>query len=640
MPQEIETGLKQRLIGDFFRPAITTWNRLDTRVRKEDFDRSLLAEVRDPLWMLCRQWQFGEFKGEDAGSAVQAKVQLDTSRINRFAVKTEDRTAGGAVSWHPTTPYSDALPLETKVEREALSFAGQDSKTGHLELRIQSGRHWVRLLKQRGLEGFATLFIGRFPFADLANLDELLPAEALEKAHVQSELSAWQTLQALQGRLPDGLQILQEIKKENFDAWVETAPEITSVTEKSNIKQLGQEYAAWFFRVYSQPETGVENAWAPSYLEYQFAVSAPNDENGRSSTTLLAEQYHHGRLDWYSFDVAPKEQLSDDPDATYEASRFKKEEPLAFFPTQIEFNGMPNVRWWAFEDQRTDFGQLRASTTDIAQLVLAEFGLIYGNDWSVVPYNVEAGSICAIKGIIVTDVFGLRTFIRPAINTNDEKQYWNLYKLSIAGTDGQVDHRLFLPPAIGNLQEGKPIEKILLARDEMANMVWGIENTIPGILGTGINGFEAATALSNYFLQQNDQEEDTPLIPNDAKIQFRLGTSVPENWIPFIARHKPGSNREIRLQRAAMPRLTDQDGLSITEPRGQILRTGLDQEQTYFIHEEEVLRAGSIVTRSFQRTRWLDGKVYTWVGRRKQTGRGEGASGLEFDQVVSINANV
>jgi hypothetical protein len=70
-----------------------------------------------------------------------------------------------------------------------------------------------------------------------------------------------------------------------------------------------------------------------------------------------------------------------------------------------------------------------------------------------------------------------------------------------------------------------------------------------------------------------------------------------------------------------------------------ILRTGLDEadgRQAYFIHEEEVPRAGIIVTRTFQRARWFDRKVYTWLGRRKETGRGEGASGLVFDQIVPV----
>jgi hypothetical protein len=82
-PVTIDPELKAILLGDIFRPAITTWNRLEGRPRREDFDRSLRAEIRDPLWMLCRQWQLGEFRGEDAGSAVTAKVQLATAHIDR-----------------------------------------------------------------------------------------------------------------------------------------------------------------------------------------------------------------------------------------------------------------------------------------------------------------------------------------------------------------------------------------------------------------------------------------------------------------------------------------------------------------------------------------------------------------------------
>ena len=47
--------------------------------------------------------------------------------------------------------------------------------------------------------------------------------------------------------------------------------------------------------------------------------------------------------------------------------------------------------------------------------------------------------------------------------------------------------------------------------------------------------------------------------------------------------------------------------------------------------EEEVSRASLRVTQSYRRTRWLDGRAFVWLGARKQTGRGEGASGLAFD---------
>jgi hypothetical protein len=112
---------------------------------------------------------------------------------------------------------------------------------------------------------------------------------------------------------------------------------------------------------------------------------------------------------------------------------------------------------------------------------------------------------------------------------------------------------------------------------------------------------------------------------------------VPESWIPFIPVHVPGSVREVQLQRAALPRIIEgmppAAVLEKVRPRTSLLRQGLPG--TYFLHEEEVPRAGAIVDLAYQRTRWLDGKVFCWYGARKQTGRGEGWSGLAFDQLES-----
>ena len=460
----------------------------------------------------------------------------------------------------------------------------------------------------------------------------------------QSDVKAWQTLLAVKGRLPDGYKLLRAIETRNFSSWVDSR---FSGTTPQLLKDIGQDYQSWFYRLYSQPPASVEDenrekiedAWAPSYLEYQFAVSAPEDESGQQRATLVAEQYHQGHLDWFAFDIDQTAELADLPDEVFPQNSFEQHEPVAFLPSQIEFTGMPNVRFWEFEDRRTDFGSIRAGTADVPLLLLAEFGLVYGNDWTVIPYNLEVGTLADIKGIIVTDVFGIQTLIRPAgVGQGMTWQKWSMYKIRSVGDGVQLDRRLFLPPAVAKIQESNPIEKITFARDEMTNIAWAVEETVPGILGTGIDGFEAATALSSYFLQPESEPVPRPH-PNNAKIQYVLGTSVPENWIPFIARHKPGSNRQIRLQRAALPRLTDSIPDSRVEPRTKILRTGLDvkgEKQAYFVHQEEVPRAGAIVTRSFQRARWFDGRVCTWIGRRKQTGRGEGMSGLVFDQISPL----
>jgi hypothetical protein len=57
---------------------------------------------------------------------------------------------------------------------------------------------------------------------------------------------------------------------------------------------------------------------------------------------------------------------------------------------------------------------------------------------------------------------------------------------------------------------------------------------------------------------------------------------------------------------------------------------------SYYIHEEEIPRAGVRVTKSFQRTRWLNGEVFVWLGMKKKSGRGEGSSGLAFDQIKDV----
>ena len=58
----------------------------------------------------------------------------------------------------------------------------------------------------------------------------------------------------------------------------------------------------------------------------------------------------------------------------------------------------------------------------------------------------------------------------------------------------------------------------------------------------------------------------------------------------------------------------------------------------YFIAEEEVPRAGRTVTRSFQRARWTNGSTFLWIGRSSPVGRGEGSSGLVFDQIDEVRA--
>jgi hypothetical protein len=153
----------------------------------------------------------------------------------------------------------------------------------------------------------------------------------------------------------------------------------------------------------------------------------------------------------------------------------------------------------------------------------------------------------------------------------------------------------------------------------MANMAWAVERVVPSGLGCGINGYAVAAE------EAKGVAAPPALHATQASVRYILGTDVPYNWFPFIPLHVPGSSRSIQLQRARMP------------GADRVRRTAILSPPTpYYINEEEVPRAGKIVTVTCKRSRWLNGATITWIGRRVTTGRGEGSSGPAFDQIVDI----
>jgi len=584
-------------------PGLVLSNRLEGRPRAEAFDRALRAEVRDALWMLTRQWQLGEFRGDDAGSPITAKVRVDTAALDGY------RGGDG-----PDEPFDDGTPLETVVERLPAPFTSAGVEAA-LDLRLLMGRYWLRLVAYLG----ATVRSAYLLVYPVHRPDPDDPADAPICAHPQ----AWSAYQAAAGRLMDGAKLYQHLigggSASDGIAGADAA-----------VDALGERFVAWFDRLIASPRSGGNAAFQPPRLEYRFSATA-------AQRTLVAEEYDQGRLDWYSVDAsAPTPGAPEPPAGPTEKHVF------TMLPTAVTFNGMPNTRWWSFEDGQTNFGDIRPDTTDLAKLLLIEFGLVYANDWFLVPFTVPAGRLATVRGVAVTNVFGERTWVRAA---SSDPARWSLFTLSEAGQPRQpVDLGLAILPTAAKVLDGPPVDEVLVARDELANLVWGIEKAIPLPSGAPAHGAEAAYETLAYFtadyVRRNGHEPTPPPGAEGAHIRYRVMTTVPENWIPFIPVHLDGDVRETQLQRASMPRTFDGDTAPPTpvHPRTWLLRQGLDggAQQPYFLYEEEVSRAGVRVTRAFRRTRWRDGRVWVWLGARKQTGRGEGSSGLAFDGLLDL----
>lgn len=424
-------------------------------------------------------------------------------------------------------------------------------------------------------------------------------------------------MNAVTGKLPDGWTLLEAVNQplgtsNAFAQWVAGAG--FSAAEQDMLVKASEALTAWYKRIYSQPLPSGATAWMPSQLEYGFSLGAPA-ENG-AFTTLTAAQYTGGHLDWYAFDSNDRSAL---PETEQKPAITKPEDVFqSFIPSPVSFKGMPNPRFWMMEDNQTDFGKIDTSPTGLLHLLLAEFGLIYGNDWFLLPYQLSVNSLCRVKRLVVTDTFGQHILIQPAGSGPEANwQRWSMFQLTDGNNKGTDGSLFYLPPAISNMQEGEPVEQVQFLRDEMANMVWAVETVLPSQAGAGVNGNELALK----------EPTDPAFVPVDEAVAIRylLGTTVPENWIPFMPVHMPGSDTEIRLQRARMP--------DAKEPAASVLS---EVPPPYFINEEEIPRAGITVKQTFQRARWAGGATWLWTGREKQTGKGEGWSNLKFDQIADI----
>lgn len=559
-------------------PTVGVWNRLEGRPRTTDFARALRAEVRDPLWLLARQWQLGEFRATDGGSPVTATYSVVASPLTRFRPD-----PGGTPG-----PLPADRPLETVVERRPLPFTSGTEPVS-FDLRLSIGRRWLKLLAGSSVSRrreVAQQYVTRYPIA--------LPSQTSD---IAAHPDVWAGVQAVAGRRMDGFLLYQHIKGGG-----RAADGITGLNNRDRdaLNALGTRLTGWFDGLIDQPDGA--GTWDPRRLEHRFSVAAPVPGGER---VLTAPEYPGGDLDWHAFSTGTG---SLGAAGTTPAALNR-----TVFPAPVRFSGMPLPRWWAVEDGRTNFAAVTPDSTDLARLIFLEFALVYSNDWYLLPCDVPAGTLASVQGLAVTDVFGERRWITPTGTPE-----WQMYTLG-------DQPGLLLPPGTPKVATGPALEEVSLVRDESANMVWGIEQTVRAASGDPRPG-PAVAAETVAFRRRHH----VPALPEDprAPIAYDLMTSVPENWIPFIPVHVPGDNRGVQLRRAAMPNEVD---ATPVRPRTALLREGLDAGQAYFINEEEVPRTGTRLTAAYNRTRTRSGRVAVWLTTHRDTGRGERTSGLAFD---------
>ncbi len=605
-------------------PSIVFWTRLEPYARQADIDVGLEARLHDPLWMLARQWQNGEFQGEDAGTPVQARLRLERAPLARY--HPGPSVGGQAIAG---LPYRADLPLEALVEREAVQVATDPRRD--LRLAAEAGLYFLRLLDREGAGAeVRNAFVAARAYALAAPPDD--PA-GLEDRTGRAYLSV------MAGRVPDGFALYRALAAAirpdgGGDPALPAEPEV-GVDARDAVLRAATAYLTWFEARYSVPPDAAPT-WNAERMEYAFSVSAAGSD---TEVALSAEEYPGGTLDWYAFDLASGVRLGVQPgDPSAEALA------RTLLPSRVRYPGMAVDRWWEFEDAAVDFGRVAGDPDDLLRLLLVDFALVFGNDWYLLPVDLTPGAIYRPRSLVVTDAFGERTLVPHYSAQDAPPRDWRLFSLAsrpaTSFSNASVrpgQDALFLPPVLATGLHGDPVEEVLFLRDELANMVWAVERLAPGLSGDAVNRVEAyrarraAAAERASATPAGDPEEPRPA----DELRYLLATSTPDHWIPFLPVRIDPALPDIRLRRAAtlLERTDDGPGglPALSRPLGRILEP---ERPDLSLFEEEVPRSGIRVTRAFQYARWIGGGTFLWLGRTKGPGKGESTAGLRFDQLV------
>ena len=564
--------------------SITYWNRLEPRPRAADLSEALAARAYDPAWLLARQWQLGEFQGEDAGAPAFVRLTASVSPLTAWGVDGEAVRA-----------LVQAAPLEASVTAEPPS---PDALARAVEL----GQTLERLLADAGVPEVRPLFRDAYPIAKVEDDDpRAARLRSLWRGRAIDGLAVWAAAQQPSPPPPPGVDLTPPPAP--------GVPWAVPATSRDQAATAVASLVAWIVSTLGAPGHGAPPGWQPETLSAVPRVYGMDPNANPVAFAVTPDR--RGDIDWFAFD-GHADVPSGLPPATVVA------QTVAVIPGPVRFRGMPNERFWDFEDARYAIDAIRPDRRNLASMILLDFMLVHGNDWYLVPFAQPTGTMCT-SDVQVVDVFGVTTGIPRAEGGAAGSGRFAMF--AVTDPSGAIaPYHLVSPSASASVQEGAPIEEVRFLRDEMANLVWAVEHSTEGTLGRARRAADRATA---------PVPAEAPL-PAGASVRYRLQSPVPRHWFPLQPVKLPASD-EVVLELAGL--LTaDSDEPIMPTAAGRILAT--EGTRPLRIREEQVPREGTHLRRVYRRARGSNGSTHVWLTRTRRVGTGEGSADLRFDNAV------
>lgn len=436
-------------------------------------EETIEGQLHDPLWLLGRQRQFHEFSGSDAGTSVDADVSLEIDPIASVEFRGDSET-------NAVRPY-DGGPVEAIIERERVltspaSLESEDEDIGVErgapgELAAETGRQFQRLL-----ERVAETTVDLADVSDTFHLER--PEEPMDAADRRYfSVVAGRTLDG--AAVFDRLEAIVRAAEEEPRAAIEDAADdqlpIPDDVEIETAVDVLVEYYEWYGELYDESTTA-DTAWRPSRLEYDAAITTGT---GGDAARFEIDDYPGGRLEWEDF-------IPSDESAPTETGDFEIPEQatrdMDRFPSKIRLPGMPTRRWWEFAREPLALDDLAADGSALPRALALEFTLTYGGNWVRIPIDVPVGSYARITDLTLTDSFGIVEEATPVDDEGDEN--WRTFRTEFEHHDRPG---LLVPPTVPQSTDSDPYEQVIFARDELANLAFGIEEQAPGPTGRPMN---------------------------------------------------------------------------------------------------------------------------------------------------------
>ncbi len=574
--------------------SITTFFRLEPDPMQPDVTVGATAPVHDPLWLLARQWQVGEFAGQDGGTPVIARWRGVAAPPTRFvAGPIPPDTALQA-------PRFDALaaPLETLIERVGTPLPTSAETAEGVRLGVDTGRLFLRLLAQQETSAdYRPAFAAAFAVPDYADvvLDGL-----------DAETAGYLRLHG--GRSLDGRRLRGELAGRPMPRGVDVAP-----GDAAEVRAACADWLRLVAGLFAEADPDAD-CWRPERFEYAASMAARRGADPFDETTLTAHRYDSDTLDWYEFDVNGEVNLGTT------AAEAGATVTRTVMPAPVTAPGLPARRFWEFEDGAVNLAALAPAETDLGQVLMIETLSGYGNDWFVIGVDLPVGHLVESRSLVVTDTFGVRTLLRATGTTGTRPaDGWGMFAHAMPfdadAPEGTTVRNLFyVMPRLAQPLVGSVVEQVVLARDELANLGWAIEQTVESPLQVGL-------PLSSA------RDPEPPGDPDPAA-DYHLAQAPPPHWIPLLP-VRAGDDEQIVLARGAV---LDVTGRRVVRSVTGLLGGGPDG--ALLIPEEEVPVGGLTVQRSYQAARWIDGTLHVWAANRTRVSPTVPPSGVRFDYLV------